>query len=102
MVEAAQKCAADFQIPSVYQDHRAILEDKAVEAVIICSSTDTHARFIVEAAAAGKHIFCEKPIALDLGVIDEALAAVDRAGVTLQRRAVRGPGRTARSKPTTW
>lgn len=84
MLEAAKKCAADFQIPSVYQDHRAILEDKAVEAVIICSSTDTHARFIVEAAEAGKHIFCEKPIALDLTVIDEALAIVGRAGVTLQ------------------
>ncbi len=84
MLDAAKKCAADFQIPAAYQDHRAILEDKAVEAVIICSSTDTHARFIVEAAEAGKHIFCEKPIALDLTVIDEALATVDRAGVALQ------------------
>jgi myo-inositol 2-dehydrogenase/D-chiro-inositol 1-dehydrogenase len=52
--------------------------------VLICSSTDTHAQFIEEAAQAGKQIFCEKPIALDLGQIDHALAAVDRAGVKLQ------------------
>ena len=54
------------------------------DAVLICSSTDTHAPFIIEAAEAGKHIFCEKPIALDLGEIDRALAAVERNQVKLQ------------------
>jgi myo-inositol 2-dehydrogenase/D-chiro-inositol 1-dehydrogenase len=82
-VEAAQKLAAELAIPAVYQDHRKILEDKSVEAVLICSSTDTHARFIEEAAEAGKQIFCEKPIALDLTRIDRALAAVQQAGVKL-------------------
>ncbi|GIK36366.1 MAG: inositol 2-dehydrogenase [Chloroflexota bacterium] len=83
-LEAAEKCAADFQIPAAFKDHRAILENKDIEAVIICSSTDTHAQFISEAAAAGKHIFCEKPIALDLAKIDEALAMVERHQVKLQ------------------
>ncbi|MCL4297524.1 MAG: inositol 2-dehydrogenase [Anaerolineae bacterium] len=83
-LEAAEKCAADFQIPDAFKDHRAILENKDIEAVIICSSTDTHAQFIAEAAAAGKHIFCEKPIALDLAKIDEALAMVERHQVKLQ------------------
>ena len=83
-VDAAAKIAAELGIPSVYQDHRPILEDKAIEAVLICSSTDTHAQLIEEAAAAGKHIFCEKPIALDLNKIDDALAAADQAGVKLQ------------------
>ena len=83
-LEAAEKCAADFQIPTAVKDHQAILENKAIEAVIICSSTDTHAQFIIEAAAAGKHIFCEKPIALDLPKIDEALAAVEQNRVKLQ------------------
>jgi len=83
-LEAAKKCAADFQIPTVAQDHRVILDNDDIEAVIICSSTDTHAQFIAEAAEAGKHIFCEKPIALDLKAIDEALAAVERNGVKLQ------------------
>ena len=52
--------------------------------MLICSSTDTHADLIVQAARAGKHIFCEKPIAHSLGEIDRALEAVERAGVKLQ------------------
>ncbi len=81
---AAQKCAADFNIPVCTDDYRRLLDDPKIDAVAICSSTDTHARMISEAAARGKHIFCEKPIALDLAVIDDALAAVRRAGVKLQ------------------
>jgi myo-inositol 2-dehydrogenase/D-chiro-inositol 1-dehydrogenase len=83
-VEAAQQAADTYGIPAVFKDQRAIMENKEIEAVIICSSTDTHAQFIEEAAAAGKHIFCEKPIDFDLKRIDRALAAVDRAGVKLQ------------------
>jgi myo-inositol 2-dehydrogenase/D-chiro-inositol 1-dehydrogenase len=83
-VEAAEKLAADFQIPATYKDHRPIMEDKTIEAVIICSSTDTHSMMIEEAAAAGKHIFCEKPIDHDLSKIDRALAVVEQAGVKLQ------------------
>jgi myo-inositol 2-dehydrogenase/D-chiro-inositol 1-dehydrogenase len=83
-LEAAEKCAADFQIPSAVKDYREIMENPDIEAVMICSSTDTHARMIEEAAAAGKHIFCEKPIDFDLDRIDKALEAVDKAGVKLQ------------------
>ena len=50
----------------------------------ICSSTDTHADFIIQAAKAGKHIFCEKPIHTDIARIKEALQAVEEAGVKLQ------------------
>jgi myo-inositol 2-dehydrogenase/D-chiro-inositol 1-dehydrogenase len=83
-LEAAEKCAADCQTPAAFKDYRRILEDPAIEAVVICSSTDTHARIVEEAAAAGKHIFCEKPLDLDLARIDRVLAAVDEAGVKLQ------------------
>ena len=83
-VEAAESCAAEFGIPSAVQDHQGIMENPDIEAVIICSSTDTHAQMIEEAAAAGKHIFCEKPIDFDLARIDRALEAVDQAGVKLQ------------------
>ncbi len=81
---AGEDCAKRFQIPCVHIDHREILDNPDVDAVIICSSTDTHAQMIVEAADAGKHIFCEKPIDFDLRRIDETLEAVDRAGVKLQ------------------
>jgi myo-inositol 2-dehydrogenase/D-chiro-inositol 1-dehydrogenase len=83
-LEAAEKCAADFRIPAALKDYRAIMENDEIEAVVIASSTDTHAQFITEAAAAGKHIFCEKPIDLDLKKIDRALEAVSQAGVKLQ------------------
>ncbi|MBT9132927.1 MAG: scyllo-inositol 2-dehydrogenase (NAD(+)) [Firmicutes bacterium] len=82
--EAARRCAADFRIPKSPKDYRQVLEDPEIDAVIICSSTDTHVQIIEQAAEAGKHIFCEKPIALDLAAIDQALAAVGRAGVILQ------------------
>ncbi len=81
---AAQQVAAQFGVPIAAGDPAAIFENKDIHAVFICSSTDTHAKFIEAAAAAGKHIFCEKPIALDLAVIDRALAAVEKAGVKLQ------------------
>lgn len=82
--DVAERCAAALHIPKVYDDARWIFDDPSIEAVIICSSTDTHTTFIEQAAEAGKHIFCEKPIGLNLAAIDRALAAVDRAGVFLQ------------------
>jgi myo-inositol 2-dehydrogenase/D-chiro-inositol 1-dehydrogenase len=82
--ENAKQCAKRYTIPFSTQDYHAILDHPDIEAVVICSSTDTHAQIIKEAAQAGKHIFCEKPIALDLPSIDWALGAVARAGVKLQ------------------
>ncbi|HEY79523.1 MAG TPA: inositol 2-dehydrogenase [Caldilineae bacterium] len=82
--EAARRAAADYDIPFAYKDPRRIFDDPEIDAVVICSSTDTHADFIEQAAAAGKHIFCEKPIHLNLERIDRALDAVAKAGVKLQ------------------
>lgn len=82
--EAARDCAQQFDIPEAVQDYRTLLGDEAIEAVIICSSTDTHAQIIEEAAEAGKHIFCEKPIASTLEEIDHALEVVERSGVKFQ------------------
>ncbi|MBR0672508.1 inositol 2-dehydrogenase [Neoroseomonas soli] len=59
------------------------LRDPAVGAVIIASSTDTHANLVIAAAKAGKAIFCEKPIDLSLPRVDQALAAVRAAGVPM-------------------
>lgn len=84
IVEAAQQCVAACGTARAVQDYHEILDDPAIEGILICSATPTHARIIGEAAAAGKHIFCEKPIALNVPDIDHALDAVVRAGVTLQ------------------
>jgi myo-inositol 2-dehydrogenase/D-chiro-inositol 1-dehydrogenase len=84
VLEACQACCQECSIPQAAEDYRRILDDPEIEAVVICSSTDTHAQIIEEAAVAGKHIFCEKPIDFDLVRIDRALAAVDKAGVKLQ------------------
>ena len=81
---AAQETAARLHIPLATHDYKVILNDPQIDAVAICSSTDTHARLIVEAAQAGKHIFCEKPIDHDLAKIAAALDAVEKAGVKLQ------------------
>jgi len=81
---AAEACAAELGITQIYTDPQRAIEDSGAEAVVICSSTDTHADLIEQAAAAGQHVFCEKPIALDLARIDRALQAVERAGVKLQ------------------
>src|SRR5580693_7206892 len=82
--EAAQKIADRCGIPRVAVSAEEIFADPAIDAVVICTSTDTHAELIAKAAAAGKHIFCEKPVSLSLEKIDASLAAVEKAGVKLQ------------------
>jgi myo-inositol 2-dehydrogenase/D-chiro-inositol 1-dehydrogenase len=79
----AEKLAAELGIPTVVADHREILKDRGIDAVLICSSTDTHAAVVSEAAAAGKQIFCEKPLDLDLARVDRTLESVAKSGVKL-------------------
>ena len=79
---AAAKALADStgaQAASVEE----IIDSHAVDAVAICSPTDTHADLIERAARAGKAIFCEKPIDLDVGRIRKCLEVVRSAGATL-------------------
>lgn len=82
--DAAGQLAQQYNVAQVADDYRAVLDNRDLDAVAICTATDTHAQIIEEAAQAGKQIFCEKPIALSLPTIDRALAAVERAGVKLQ------------------
>ena len=76
--------AAQFNLPKVTNDYTTILADAQIDAVLICTSTDTHVQISQEAAEGGKHIFCEKPIAFDLAQIDETLAIVEKSGVKFQ------------------
>lgn len=82
--EGAKKVAESLGIPNAYEDYHEILNNPEIDAVLICSSTDTHADIAVEAAEAGKHIFCEKPVDLTVAKIKKVIAAVEKAGVKLQ------------------
>src|SRR5512140_3158564 len=83
-LDVAQAVAEECGIARVVQDYHELLADKDIEAILIATTTSTHAAILQDVAAAGKHIFCEKPLALDLPSIDRALLAVEHAGVKLQ------------------
>ncbi|MDP7046630.1 MAG: inositol 2-dehydrogenase [SAR324 cluster bacterium] len=75
---------ASRNIPLTGKDHRILLDDPEIDAILIGSPSAEHAPQMIECAEAGKHIFCEKPIALDPEIIRNALAEVDKSGVKLQ------------------
>lgn len=76
--------AKEKQIEVLTNDYHELLADPEIQAVFICSPTNTHATIIKEAALAGKDIFCEKPVSLSVEETEEALAVVEKAGVKLQ------------------
>ena len=79
--DAAHKLAVRHGAKVVSE--REALADREVDAVLIASSTDTHARLAIAAARAGKAIFCEKPIDLSLKKVDECLREVEKAQVPM-------------------
>ncbi|OLN23903.1 inositol 2-dehydrogenase [Domibacillus antri] len=76
--------ASSKKIDVLTTDYHDLLNDEEIDAVFICSPTTTHATIIKEAAAAGKHIFCEKPVSFSVEETEAALAEVEKAGVKLQ------------------
>ncbi len=84
MNETAEAFVKKCGVANVTKSAEDIFNDKEIEAVIICSSTDTHSKYIIEAAKAGKHIFCEKPVDYDLKKVHEAIDTAKEAGVKLQ------------------
>ncbi len=77
---AAERLSA----PKAYRDPVELIADPAIDAVAICSPAATHADLVVAAAQAGKHVFCEKPMALTLDDADRAIDAARAAGIALQ------------------
>jgi len=71
-------------VKAVYTDYKKILEDKNIDAVLICSSTDTHAPISIEAIKSGKHVFCEKPVDQSISKIMEVKAALKGTGLKYQ------------------
>ena len=81
--EAARTLADELGVP-VAGGAEELMARPDVDAVAICSSTETHAPLIAAAADAGKAIFCEKPVSHDLVEVDRALNVVRQAGVPFQ------------------
>ncbi len=81
--DAAVVVGAELGVPAAASADE-LLASPDVDAVAICSSTETHADLLVAAARAGKPAFCEKPVSLHLAEVDRALAAVQEAGIAVQ------------------
>ena len=77
------KAAGKFNVARTFSDYRQALELPDVAAIAICSPTNTHYQIILDAAAAGKHIFCEKPIELSVEKIRIINETVEKCGVKL-------------------
>ncbi len=82
--ESRESMAQRFRVPEAYRDHRELLQQSDVDAVVIVTPTSTHVEVVRDAAAAGRQIFVEKPLALTVAGCDEAIAAAEAAGVQLQ------------------
>ena len=77
----AEACASENQADDAYTSDTELLAHPDLAAVIVSTPPGTHAGIIEAAAAAGKHVFCEKPLERTLVRADVALAAVEKAGV---------------------
>ena len=84
LAQAAQDAAAELGISKCYTDYHDILTDDSINAVIVVAPTNLHKQIVVDCANAGKHIFCEKPMAMTVEECDEMIEACRRNGVKLQ------------------
>jgi len=78
----ARDVASELRVPAAASAEE--IFDSELDAVAICSSSDTHVELLIAAAQAGKAVFCEKPVSLELTELDRALDAVEAAGVPFQ------------------
>lgn len=78
---AAEEVASSHGVPTMSTED--LVANPGIDAVAICAPTDTHVDLVIAAAQAGKAIFCEKPLSLDLQATDQALAAAEQNGATL-------------------
>ncbi len=83
-VAEPERIAEQFRVPRAYHREADLLDDSEVEAVYIASPVNCHARQIVAAAEAGKHVLCEKPLTLTVAEAHKAVAACRKANVFLQ------------------
>lgn len=84
LTEEIQSLARAAGAKTLTTDYRDLLRDPEIDAVLICSPTDTHAAISIEAMEAGKHVFCEKPVDLSLTKIQMVIDAARVSGVKYQ------------------
>ena len=84
MNEETANWAKSMGVTNTTKDYKEILADPEIDAVLICSSTNTHSPISVEAIKAGKHVFCEKPIDHDIDKIKEVIDALKDSKVKYQ------------------
>lgn len=84
MNEETDRWAKSMGVTNTTKDYKEILNDPEIDAVLICSSTNTHSPISVEAIHAGKHVFCEKPIDHDIEKIKEVIDALKGSKVKYQ------------------
>ena len=82
--EVRRRASQDLKVEQVYADYHEALTDSSVEAVVVSTPSENHCEIVVAAAQSGKHILCEKPMAMNVAQCDAMLAAVEKAGVKLQ------------------
>jgi len=83
LMDNSKGTADEYNIPLFLKDFDSLISIPELDAVVICSPTDTHADYVVKAARAGKHIFCEKPLDLSLEKVKEVLTIVEESKVKL-------------------
>lgn len=83
LMDNSKETADEYNIPLFLKNFDSLLSITELDAVVICSPTDTHADYVVKAARAGKHIFCEKPLDLSLEKVKEVLTIVEESKVKL-------------------
>jgi myo-inositol 2-dehydrogenase/D-chiro-inositol 1-dehydrogenase/scyllo-inositol 2-dehydrogenase (NAD+) len=82
--EAREAAAKALEIDRVYPNHREALNDKDIDAIVVVVPTAAHRDVVCDAAAAGKHVLCEKPMAMNEAECAEMIDAAEKAGVKLQ------------------
>lgn len=82
--ENIENWAKDLNIDNVVNDYNLIINDKEIDAIFVCSPTNTHAEIIIAAASKGKHVFCEKPISFSLEETREILSVVEKNKIKFQ------------------
>jgi myo-inositol 2-dehydrogenase/D-chiro-inositol 1-dehydrogenase/scyllo-inositol 2-dehydrogenase (NAD+) len=82
--DVAETAAEELGIDKWRTDYRQILDDKDIDAVVVVSPTNLHRDIVIDCASAKKHVFCEKPMAMNTRECDEMIEACRKNGVKLQ------------------